>query len=77
MIRPMSTLQSPLVRMDLAETGYLSRPGAGRPYSTSIRELSAIGVLGDLRSASDARGERYPLAETRLIVTTINTGLQT
>jgi len=54
----MSTLQSPLVRMDLAEIGYLSRPGAGWPYSTSIRELSAIGVLGDPRSASDARGER-------------------
>jgi creatinine amidohydrolase len=57
-----------LVRMELAQAGYTGAPGSGRPYATSIAEASPIGVLGDPRPASSARGERHLNAWVRLIV---------
>lgn len=57
-----------LVRMELAQVGYTGSPGTGRPYATSIAEASPIGVLGDPRPASSARGERHLKAWVRLIV---------
>jgi creatinine amidohydrolase len=52
-------LHPQLVRMAAAQVGYTGAPGGGRPYATSIREVSPIGVLGDPRPASADRGGRY------------------
>ena len=47
-------------------------PGGGRPYSTSIREVSPIGVLGDPRPARAERGARYLAAWVDLIATAVS-----
>jgi creatinine amidohydrolase len=61
-------LHPELVRMARAEAGFTGAADGGRPYSTSIREASAIGVLGDPRPATASRGERHLDAWVRLIV---------
>lgn len=64
-------LHPALVRMDRAQCGFTGSPGSGRPYSASIAEASPIGVLGDPRPASAARGERHFEAWVALIVAAI------
>jgi creatinine amidohydrolase len=61
-------LHPDLVHMDRAQCGCMASSGDGRPYSSSIKEASPIGVLGDPRRASADRGGAYLDEWTRLIV---------
>ncbi len=60
-------LHPELVRMDRAQAGAAGPAAGAAPYSGSLREASAIGVLGDPRTASAERGERYLDAWVRLV----------
>jgi creatinine amidohydrolase len=64
-------LHPALVQMALAQRGFTGSPDSSRPYSTSIAEASPIGVLGDPRVASAARGERHVAAWVALIAAAI------
>jgi creatinine amidohydrolase len=64
-------LRPDLVRRHLVESGFTGPSTNKRPYSSSIREVSDNGVLGDPRPASAKRGEEYFRAWVDLVLKTV------